>query len=109
MIYTCPNELEVSVLIYAMMLALLLILILFVLLKKGMDVYNDVYVQFETLKRDLELNTMLKHEHIQNLLCPNDLVDFNNQHIFELDKCKNCKKDCKKDCWIKYFIDKSTQ
>lgn len=105
----CPNALTIKLLMYGMMFTLVVVLFLVILTKKIFDAYQDMEVQNKVLKHDLELNSILKHEHIQKMLCPHDLMTFNDEHVYSCDKCSMCNKQCKKECWTQYFIDKLKQ
>lgn len=99
----------VTYIVYMIMAIVVIMAILFLFIRKVMIQYNTMEIQNKVLQRDLELNAILKHEHIQKLLCPHDLITFNDEHIYTVDKCSMCNKQCKKACWTQYFIDKLKQ
>lgn len=102
----CPNALTIRLLMYGLMFTLVVVIFLIILTKKIFEAYQDMEVQNKVLKQDLELNSILKHEYIQKMLCPHDLMTFNDEHVYSCDKCSTCNKQCKKECWTQYFIDK---
>lgn len=107
MIYTdCPNHDVIRWIIFGMLVITLFSLLCCIFMEKVIKNYEHLEIQNKVFKRDLELNTLIKHEHIQKLLCPHDLLTFNDEHIYTVDKCSICNKQCKKACWAQYFIDK---
>ena len=102
----CPNSLTIKLMLYAMIFLSVVVLFLIILTKKILEAYEDIEVQNKVLKRDLELNAILKHEYIQKILCPHDLLTFNDEHVYSCDKCSMCNKHCKRECWTQYFINK---
>lgn len=108
MIYSeCPNSDVIRLLLYGLMFLTIVVIFFIILVRKIIINYEDILVQNKVLQRDLELNSMIKHEYIQKLLCPHDLITFNDEHVYSCDKCSTCNKQCKKECWTQYFIDKS--
>lgn len=99
----------VTWIVYLIMFIVVIMAILFLFIRKVMIQYNNMEIQNKVLQRDLELNSILKHEYIQKLICPHDLLTFNDEHIYTVDKCSMCNKQCKKECWTQYFIDKLKQ
>lgn len=106
---SCPNFELIVFLIYAIIFLILVVIFFVIVLRKIIKNYEYLEIHNKVLQRDLELNSILKHEHIQKLLCPHDLLTFNDEHIYTVDKCSMCNKQCKKACWTQYFIDKLKQ
>lgn len=102
----CVNSDVIRMIIYGTIFLVVIMGFYTIVMIKINRNYKDILVQNKILKRDLELNTILKHEHIQKLLCPHDLITFNNEHIYTTDKCSACHRQCKQMCWAQYFIDK---
>ena len=104
--YDCGNSYLITWIIYGLVFLIAIMGFFIILIRKIILIYEEIERQNEVLKRDLELNAILKHEHIQKLLCPHDLVTFNDEHVYSCDKCSACNKHCKKECWTQYFIEK---
>jgi hypothetical protein len=95
-----------QIIIFMLFICVVVITYFIFVVRKVMMQYNNMEVQNKVLQRDLELNAIIKHEYIQKILCPHDLLTFNNEHIYIVDKCSNCNKQCKRECWTQYYIDK---
>lgn len=102
----CVNSDVIRMIIYGTIFLIVIMGFYTIVMIKVNRNYKDILVQNKVLQRDLELNTMLKHEHIQKLLCPHDLITFDDKHIYTVNKCSMCNKQCKRECWAQYFIDK---
>lgn len=104
--HECPNSDLIQWIIWGLVFLIVVVIFNIIMIIKFIKAFQDMEVQNKVLQRDLELNAIIKHEHIQKLLCPHDLLTYNDEHIYTVNKCSTCNKQCKKECWTQYFIDK---
>lgn len=105
----CANSELIRWIIWGLIFLIVVMGFFIIVMMKVSKSYENILVQNKVLQRDLELNTLIKHEYIQKLLCPHDLITFNDEHVYTVDKCSSCNKQCKRECWTQYYIDKARQ
>lgn len=102
----CANYEMIVLLSFVVIVLLIFAIFIWINFRRILSAYSDCYIKLTIIKDNYDFNEVINQQDIMKKLCPYDLIDVNNRHLYKTSKCSACHRQCKQVCWKSYFIEK---